>query len=242
MNITVIFAGGTGQRMSIATKPKQFLELHGKPIIVYTLEKFQKHPEIDGIIVVCLASWIDYCKELVAKYGLTKVSAVIAGGETGQQSIYNGLAKTAELYDENSVVLIHDGVRPLVAAETITNAIACAKENGSAVVVSPAIETIAVKSETAEVKQIMDRSSCQLVKAPQCFVLKDILSVHKQAKTEGKENDFIDSASLMRNYGHKVYTVEGAAENIKITTPIDFYMFKAIIDAQENSDVFGAEK
>ena len=242
MNFAIIFAGGTGQRMSIATKPKQFLELHGKPIIVYTLEKFQSHSEIAGIIVVCLADWLDYCKDLIKRYNLTKVSAVVPGGATGQESIYNGILKASELYDENSLLLIHDGVRPLISKETISNAVACANEHGSAVVVSPAIETIALKSETAEVKQIMDRSSCQLVKAPQCFILKDILAVHKQAKAEGKENDFIDSASLMRNYGYKVYTVEGVAENIKITTPIDFYMFKAIIDAQENSDVFGAEK
>lgn len=241
MNIVVIFAGGTGQRMSIASKPKQFLELHGKPIIVYTLEKFQKHSDIHGIVVVCLASWNDYCKGLVEKYKLTKVSAIVAGGETGQQSIYNGLAKAKELYDEDSIVLIHDGVRPLVSMETISNCVACAKANGSAVTVSPAIETIAVKSDTCEVRDIMDRSSCQLVKAPQCFVLKDIVKVHEKAQAEGIENDFIDSASLMRHFGYKLYTVEGATENIKITTPIDFYMFKAIIAAQESSNAFGVD-
>lgn len=113
-NIALIFAGGTGQRMNSKSMPKQFLELHGKPIIIYTLEHFQKHVDIDGIIVVCLAEWIEYFQKLLCQYNMNKVISVVPGGETGQLSIYNGLEKIEKLASKvNSeiVVLIHDGVR-----------------------------------------------------------------------------------------------------------------------------------
>ena len=238
MNIAVIFAGGTGQRMNSKTKPKQFLELYGKPILVYTLEQFQRHEEIDGIVLVSLESWIGYCRDLISKYQLTKVSAIVSGGTTGQESIYCGLKKAKELYAEDSVVLIHDGVRPLIDEETISKAIICVKEYGSAITISSAVETVVVKKEKNKVEEILDRSSCQHAKAPQCFILKDILAAHEKAREENK-NDFIDSAFLMQNYGYELYTIDGTTENIKITTPSDFYMFRAIVDARENSEIFG---
>ena len=238
MNIAVIFAGGTGQRMNSKTRPKQFLELHGKPIIVYTIEQFQQHNEIDGIIVVCLPSWIDYCSELMERYKLNKVCAVVPGGNSGQESIFNGLQKAHELFPEDSIVLIHDGVRPLINEATITADIACVKECGCAVTVAPATETIALKTSNGEIEDILERSRCQLAKAPQCFYLKDIYDAHLQANKE-ENHSFIDSACLMRHYGHKIYTVEGPSENIKITTPADFYIFRAMIDARENSQIFG---
>ena len=238
MNIAVIFAGGTGQRMNTKTLPKQFLELHGKPILVYTLEHFEKHRQIDGIVLVCVQDWLDYCEELLQKYHIKKVKAVVPGGQSGQESIRNGLNKAAELFPQDSVVLIHDGVRPLIDEETISKDIAGVQQNGSAITVSPAIETIALRSDTGEVGEIIERSRCQMAKAPQCFYLKDILSAHKKAQQENR-NDFIDSASLMRHYGHSLFTVEGPTENIKITTPSDFYLFRALLDARENSQIFG---
>ena len=237
-SIAVIFAGGTGQRMNTRTKPKQFLELHGKAILVYTLELFQQTPSIDGIVVVMLESWIDYTRELVEKHRINKVKAVIPGGITGQESIFNGLSKARELYQDESLVLIHDGVRPLVDVETIEKCIACAKENGNAITVSPATETIALMREEGEVGEILPRHLCQMAKAPQCFNLEKIYNNHLKAKKERKP-DFIDSASLMQYYGEKLYTVEGPTENIKITTPGDFYIFRAIVDARENSQIFG---
>ena len=180
MNIAVIFAGGTGQRMNTKTLPKQFLELHGKPILVYTLEHFEKHRQIDGIVLVCVQDWLDYCEELLQKYHIKKVKAVVPGGQSGQESIRNGLNKAAELFPQDSVVLIHDGVRPLIDEETISKDIAGVQQNGSAITVSPAIETIALRSDTGEVGEIIERSRCQMAKAPQCFYLKDILSAHKK--------------------------------------------------------------
>lgn len=238
MNIAIIFAGGTGQRMNTASKPKQFLELHGKPIIIYTLEHFQNHPDIDGIVLVCLESWIGYCKELLKKYHVTKVQAIVPGGDSGQASIFNGLDAAHVLYPDDSVVLIHDGVRPLINEQTISDDITCVHETGSAITVSPAIETIVMKLEDGHVGKIVDRSRCEMAKAPQCFYLKDIYKAHLQAKAEGL-NGFIDSASIMKHYGFKLSTVVGPSENIKITTPSDFYIFRAIIDARENMQILG---
>lgn len=238
MNIAVIFAGGTGQRMNTKTKPKQFLELHGKPILVYTLSLFQQAPSIDGIILVMLKDWIPYSNELIEQYRLTKVKAVISGGATGQESIYKGIEKAHELYPEDSTVLIHDGVRPLVDVDTIEKCVACVREKGNAITVSPAIETVALMDDNGSVGRILPRQECQLAKAPQCFVLGEIYQNHLRARAEAKI-DFIDSASLMQYYGTKLYTVEGPSENIKITTPGDFYIFRAIVDARENSQIFG---
>ena len=131
MNIAVIFAGGTGTRMNTKSRPKQFLELHGKPLIIYTLEKFENHPLVDAIVVVCIKQWISYLQKLITKYNLTKIASIIPGGETGQMSIFNGISETNRLYGQDSIVLIHDGVRPLIDEETITNNINCVIENGN---------------------------------------------------------------------------------------------------------------
>lgn len=239
MNIAVIFAGGTGQRMNTKSKPKQFLDVHGKPVLIYTLEIFQNHSEIDAIILVCLKSWISYCKNLLRKYAITKVKYIVPGGQSGQESIFNGLKCAYENYPGDSVVLIHDGVRPLINEQVISDNIECVKANRSAITVSPAIETIVIKSENGAVGQIMERSKCEMAKAPQSFVLNDIYNAHIKAQRDDCENSFIDSASLMQHYGYKLKTVEGVAENIKITTPSDFYVFRAILDAKENLQILG---
>ena len=236
-NIAIIFAGGTGKRMNTRSKPKQFLELHGKPILVYTLEEFNNHPDIDGIILVILEDWIPYCTEMIERFHLSKVKAVIAGGETALQSQRNGLEKARELFGMDSIVLIHDGVRPLIDDITISKNIESVKEHGTAITTTPAIETITVKTETGEVGQIIERSKVEMARAPQSFFLKDILAAHQKAEEDSMS--FIDSASMMQHYGHKLYTVEGSPENIKITTPNDFYTFRALVDARENSQIFG---
>lgn len=236
-NIAIIFAGGTGKRMNTKGKPKQFLELHGKPILIYTMEVFDNHPEIDSIILVVQEEWIHYCKKMVEKFGLHKVNSIIAGGESAMQSQYKGLLKAANLFEDNSIVLIHDGVRPLIDDETISKNIACVKDLGTAVTVTPAIETITIKTGTNMIGQIIERSKVELARAPQSFYLKDILESHRRADEENK--DFIDSASMMQYYGYSLYSVEGTPENIKITTPNDFYTFRALVDAKENSQIFG---
>ncbi len=240
MNCAMIFAGGTGQRMNSKSIPKQFLIVHGKPIIIHTLEVFEKQTEIDKIVVSCLEGWIDYLREQLEQFGITKVSAIVPGGKTGQDSIYNGVSKIHELYEEDTIVLIHDGVRPLIDSETLKRNIQCVKENGNAITVSSAQETIAVRGddEKPELRTIIERKKCLLAKAPQSFFLKDIYAAHQKARKEGL-HDFIDSAYLMQWYGHRLYTVDGPTYNIKITTPADYYVFRAILDAHENGQING---
>lgn len=219
--------------------PKQFLEVHGKPILIYTLEKFENNDNIDAIIVSCLEEKIDYCRKLINKFEITKVRAIVKGGKTGQESIYNGL-KAAEQISEgkNDIVLIHDGVRPLIDDELIDNNIKCVKENGSAITCVECKETIVILDENDNIKDVTDRSRSRLARAPQSFYLKDIIGAHRKALEDGK-TDVVDSCTLMRMYGKEVSIVIGKSENIKITTPDDYYIFKAILDMKENSNIFG---
>lgn len=226
--IAVIFAGGTGSRMKISSIPKQFMEYKNKPIIIYTLEHFQNHSLVDGIVVVCISGWIDFLKEKCKEFNITKVISVVQGGTTGQESIKNGLLEVEKLFNDNPIVMIHDGVRPLINEKVITDNIECVKKNGNSITVNQATETV-IKIDGENIIEISDRSKYKLARAPQCFYLNDILSSHKKAILENK-NNFIDSAMLMKYYGYNLYTVNGPSENIKITTPVDFEIFKAYME------------
>ncbi|WP_117233219.1 IspD/TarI family cytidylyltransferase [Vibrio maerlii] len=238
MNVALIFAGGVGTRMKNSTKPKQFLELYNKPVIIYTLEKFEENSNIDAVVVVCVEPWIEYLNKLLFKFDITKVKFVIPGGQTGQESIFQGLCKIEEEFHHNSIVLIHDGVRPLINDEIINCNINAVKNHGSAITTCPPVETFVLVDNDDVVKDVHDRSLSRLAKAPQSFYLQDIISVHRRA-LEDQFFEAIDSCSLMTQYGHDVRLVPGISENIKITSPIDFFIFKAIIDTQENLQVFG---
>ncbi len=239
MNIAVIFAGGVGRRMNARALPKQFLKVYGKEIIVYTLEHFQNHPEIDAIVIACVEDWIPFLSSLVPKYDLTKVKEIVPGGKTGQDSIRMGLLAAKRVAgEERSVALIHDGVRPLINEETITQCLINIRQHGSAVTVAPVIETIIRVDQDQHIDDVIDRSSCLLARAPQCFYLDEILEAHAKAVDEGR-HDFIDSATLMKYYGYRLSVVDGPKENIKITTPMDYYTFKAMYDARENEQLFG---
>lgn len=235
--IAIIFAGGSGKRMNTKAKPKQFLELHGKPIIIYTLELFDNHPLIDYIVVACIESWIPYLKELLRRFEIKKVVEIIPGGETGQDSIYNGLVAANHYGSEDSIVLIHDGVRPLIEEKTITDNIEEVKKSGSCITCIPATETLVVKQRDNSL-HIPERCDSLIARAPQSFILSEILEAHYKARNENR-HDFIDSCTLMSHYGHQLSTIIGPMENIKITTPTDFFMFRAIIDVKENSQIFG---
>ena len=238
MNYALIFAGGRGERMNSKTLPKQFLELHGKPIIIYTIEQFERHPDIDGIVVVILDGWQDYLRKLLAKFQIEKVLGIVPGGANGQESIYNGLVELARHADGDSTVLIHDGVRPLVNRDTITANIEEVAANGNAITVTRAVETVFLEDEDGNFGTMMDRGRCRMARAPQSFKLADILGAHEQCLAEGLE-PFIDSATLMKHYGATLHLVEGPDENIKITRASDFYIFRAIMDALESQQLFG---
>lgn len=238
MNIALIFAGGTGQRMHSKDLPKQFLEIYGKPIIIHTLEHFQKHSEIDAIVVVCKEDWIEHLKGLLHYFHVDKVAAVVPGGETGQLSIYAGL-KAAEKVagDTQAMVLIHDGVRPLINQQVITDNIESVKKYGSAITTAVVTETILVVNEgTSTIDYVPSRKNSRVAKAPQSFWLKDIRSAHERALSENERN-CIDSCTLMQQYGYCLHLIDGPKENIKITTPDDFYAMRAILDARENAQL-----
>lgn len=230
--IAVIFAGGVGARMNNSKTPKQFLEWNGRPILIQTLDVFEQTDLIDGIVLACKAEWIEHTKKLIKKASLQKVLSIVPGGESALDSQYNGLAEVKHLFpNEDVTVLIHDGVRPLVDKATIERNIESVETKGSAITVTPAIETVMV-TDNGSINRILNRSECLMAKAPQSFKLDDILSVHDRAKAEGTHN-FIDSASMMMHYGYTLYPVLGETENIKITTPSDYYMFTGIIKNRE---------
>lgn len=242
MNIAVVFAGGVGRRMNSKVKPKQFLTIHGKEIIIHTLELFEYHPDIDFIVVSCIAEWIPFLKELLNKYDIKKVKAVVPGGKNGQESIYNGLVAAEKITNklENNIVLIHDGVRPLITDETISDNLKSVKMNGSAITSVTVKETVLVVEEDGSIDYIPKRENSRLARAPQSFWLEDIIGAHRKAISEQKF-DFIDSCSMMQYYGAKLFLVEGPQENIKITTPEDFYTMRALLDAKENTQIYGYE-
>lgn len=236
-NIAVIFAGGVGKRMQTASKPKQFLELKGKPVIIYTLELFDNHPLIDGIVVACVEDWIPFLKKQLKKFEINKVNVIVGGGVTGQESIYNGLVAAKNHYGEDCNVLIHDGVRPLITESTITQNIETTNLYGNCITCVPATETFVVTQSDGSL-QIPSRKDSLIARAPQSFKLRDILTVHEEARKAGKL-DYIDSCTLMSSYGYIMHTIIGPMENIKITTPTDFFIFRAMVEVHENQQIFG---
>lgn len=243
MNIAVVFAGGVGHRMNSKDKPKQFLEMHNKPIIIHTLEHFDNNANIDAIVISCVSEWMDYLNELINKFNIKKVKKIVPGGKTGQLSIYNGLKAAQEIAsNDKDIVLIHDGVRPFINDKLIDDNINAVKEYGSAITTSPVTETIlVVKEDTSEISYVPSRKDSRVAKAPQSFYLSDILSLHEKALKDGIENS-IDSCTLAQKFGVKLFLVDGPDENIKITTPRDFYIMRAMLDAKENAQIYGIEE
>lgn len=238
MNIGVIFAGGIGKRMHSKDKPKQFLKVHGKPIIIHTLEHFQVNELIDAIVIACHPEYLNYMYSLVNQYRITKVKEIVRGGPTGQISIYNGLCAAEKLAEgKKTVVLIHDGVRPLITAQLLTENIKNVHEFGSCITGGSVKETITVIDEEYNIQQVISRDQSRVAKAPQSFWLDEILAAQRKALQEG-ENDCIDSCTLMNKYGHSLHMINGPYENIKITTPDDFFTMRAILEIRENEQIY----
>lgn len=216
--------------MKSKTMPKQFLEIHGKPILVHTLEHFEEHPEIDAIVVANLPEYREHLERLVHRYELTKVQ-IVDGGATGQESRHRALRLVRDQYPADSVVLIHDGVRPLINDTLISANIAAVRNHGSAITCTKVFETIVV-SESGTVDEVIPRDLLYTAQAPQSFWLGEVLDAYDMAVADG-ETDSIDSCSLMRRYGHAVHMVEGPRSNIKITTAEDFYVSRSFFDLVE---------
>ena len=232
MSCAVIFAGGTGSRMHNPI-PKQFIEVFGKSILLHTIEQFHRHSQIHTISVVCLQNRIDELKALTARFGLDKVKHIVPGAQTGQQSIYKGLAALQEDSSLDDIVLINDGVRPFVSQEIITRCIDCVKEYGSAIPSAPVPETIGIAEDigivedTGEISEIPKRGKCYTLKAPQGFYLGEILKAHHMAMNEGKYC-FTNSAELFMHYGGRLHVLTDNGVNFKITAPSDVELMKIL--------------
>ena len=237
MNIALIFAGGTGQRMNTKSKPKQFLELHGKPVIIYTLEHFQSHPLVEAIVVVCLKDWIGFLEKMLTDYGITKVQTVIPGGPTGHDSIYLGLNHMKTFAQADDIVLIHDGVRPLITEELITQNIQITRQLGNAITVEGVRESVVMSSDGATIDDVPPRDNMYVAKAPQTFFFQEIFSAYQKGQADGFKS--IDSAHLCHEYDIPLHMVKSTRNNMKITEPADYYILRALYDAMENEQIWG---
>ncbi len=242
VNYAIVLAAGVGQRMRNGGLPKQFLKLMGKPIIIYTLEKFEASREIDQVIVVCHGSYIDYMRELLRLYQIKKANDIVVGGSDRQRSLRRGLNIIVENGGKpQDIVAIHDGVRPLVDLTTIQENIRVAKQYGCAITVHPVTETVVVtQAEEANMADFKRRSDTYSMTAPQTFQLGKIIEAYEKVDQSGEgEMPLLDAAMVYAQAGGEVHLVKQQGANIKITTPEDYYFLKAMLELEENKFVFG---
>lgn len=241
MNYAIILAGGVGQRMRNSGMPKQFLEVFGKPILVYTIEKFKQCDDIDQIIIACNASWIDYTMDLLKRFNLKKVQKVVAGGRDRQGSIDNALKVIENTsINDDDIVVIHDGVRPLIDINVISENIRVARQYGCAMTARAVVESVVITSEeVACFEDFKKRDDTYTLTAPQTFKLGILKGLNE--KVSGVEQPFplIDTALVYTFLGNQIHIVKENNQNIKITTPEDYYILKAMLELQESKNVFG---
>ena len=220
--------------------PKQFIEVNGKPIIIHTLDIFEEHPDIDEIYVACKEEYIRKLQKMVQRHMIDKVKKIVPGGATGQDSIYNAL-KTIEAENEpDSIVLLHDGVRPFVSYETIQNNIEGVKANGNAITCTSCFETILLSEGGETVDSVPFRKDTYAAQAPQSFYLKDIIEAHDTIRQRpNRYENMVDNCTIIKTLGQTAHMVPGNRGNIKVTTPEDVYIMRALLQYQENEEAFG---
>ncbi len=231
-NIALLIAGGSGNRMG-QTIPKQFLTVNEKPVIIYTLEAFQKHPEIEVIAVVCIDGWQSVLEAYAKQFNITKLQHIISGGRNGQASIRNGVIELEKNYASDDIVLIHDAIRPMVSAEIISDCIRVTRENGNAVAVIPCAEAMMQTDDGLVSIGSYPRSRLKRTQTPQGFHLGDICSLHRRAIKAGI-TDSVASCTLKIEMGEQVYFSMGSEKNIKLTTVEDLDIFKALLMAKRS--------
>ena len=231
-NIALIIAGGIGSRMN-QDIPKQFINVFDKPVIIYTLEAFQKHPNIDVIEVVCLNGWYDILIAYAKQFHITKLENIVNGGKNGQDSIRNGLYDIIQRYnDDDDIVLIHDAIRPMVSADVISDNIQVCRKYGNAISVVPCTAAmLKTEDDLSSVEQI-SRNNLKITQTPQAFFIKDIVNAHKEALEKGITNS-IASCTMYIELGRKLYMSMGSEKNIKLTTVEDIEIFKALLNSQK---------
>lgn len=234
MNVGIILAGGVGSRVG-ADCPKQFIEIQGKPILVYTIEKFQNHPQIDAIEVVCVASHMDYLQELVERYQLTKVRWIVEGGSDFQQSVIRGVNHLKGKLADEDQVLIHYGASPFVSEEILTDAIKVCQEKGNCTSATPVFLLVGKRDEGEQSSsEWVDRDRIVQLNAPQTFRFSYVTQLYEEAAEKG----YLDqvephTTSLMFKMGRTIYFSKGDQTNIKITTKEDLDLFEGYVLLQE---------
>lgn len=226
-NIALIIAGGVGNRMG-QDIPKQFLTVNEKPVIIYTLEAFQKHPEIDVIGVVCLQGWETVLQSYANQFNITKLKHIVPGGDCGQASIRNGVYELEKHYSRSDIVLIHDAIRPMVSEAIISDCIARTKEFGNAITCIPCAEAMLQTEDSRVSCGSYPRDRLKRTQTPQGFMIGDICDLHREALKVGITNS-VASCTLMIEMGKQVHFSNGSEKNIKLTTVDDIDIFKALL-------------
>ena len=244
MNYAIILAAGVGQRMRNGGMPKQFLNLMGKPIIIYTLEKFEQCNEIDQIVVVCHGSYTEFMEKLLSLYQIQKAVKIIVGGSNRQNSLQKGLDAVETLGGKaEDIVIIHDGVRPLVNENTIWENIRVTKQYGCAITVHPVAESVVITtSDEVQMADFRNRENTYSLTSPQSFQFGQIQQAYKimqKQMEETSEIPLLDAAMVYAKLGQKLHLVKEQGANIKVTTPEDYYFLKAVLELEENRYVFG---
>lgn len=232
--IAILTAGGTGTRTH-QDLPKQFLNVENKPMIIYTLEAFQQHPSIDEIYVSCLDGWNTILEAYAKQFNISKLKRIVTGGNTGQESIYNGLKAIKEdhISTDDIVVMIHDGNRPMLPQDVITDNLVKQKKCGSAVTVIPTTEVVFVSKDGIESNSALNREELWRTQTPHSYYFNQLWDVHNKALEDGV-NNMAASCSLMQKYGFTTYFSKGSEKNIKITTVEDIEIFKALLTTKKD--------
>ena len=231
-NIGLLIAGGAGNRMH-QDIPKQFITVNERPVIVYTLEAFEKHPEIDAIAVVCIEGWENVLWAYSKQFNITKLKYVIPGGKNGQESIRNGVFEVEKHFESDDLVLIHDAIRPMVSAEIISDSIRVAREYGNAITVIPCAEAMLQTDDGIVSVGSYPRDRLKRTQTPQTFRLGEICDLHRRALDAGITNS-VASCTLKIEMGEQVYFSSGSEKNIKLTTVEDIDIFKALLAAKRS--------
>lgn len=232
MNIAMLIAGGSGQRMR-QDIPKQFINVYDRPVIIYTLQAFQNHPNIDAIAVVCLEGWEEILKAYAKQFGIDKLKWIFPGGESGQESLKNGIMGLNEACKEDDLILIHDAIRPMVSQEIISENISCCKKNGSAITVIPCAEAMLLTDDRSSATEMIHRDKLARTQTPQAFPLKKLVWAHEEAAKRGISNS-IATCTLMIELGEKIYFSTGSEKNLKLTTTDDIEIFKALLNSKKD--------
>lgn len=233
MTIAIIIAGGSGQRMREEI-PKQFIEVDGRPVIIYTLETFERCPEIDAVAVVCVEGWQEALREYGARYGITKLRWVIDGGATAQESIRNGVFALEGVCRGDDIVVVHDGVRPMVEDYVLTDVLATCRKYGNAVTAMPYNEQIFIADDGLSTTRYIPRETLRRVSTPQAY--RFALLDEKYHEAYEKKIGICGSAyanTMMVELGQRLYFAAGSDKNIKLTTQDDLALFKAYLKMSE---------